>query len=375
MPIFCVKFLVRLFFYIKHGIIMVMKPKGPTMEMVARKAGVSITTVSHVINKTRQVNQETKDAVLCAIKELNYPVEKRAKSQNRAVCIGVILADAREDYYIDMIQALESVAADYEVSLIFCDSEANFEKEQQNITLLLGRNVQGLLLAPADADRMPKGLQKILIPVVLVDRQYESHTFLSVGINNFCSSYRGTKRMFEKGCKKIGFIGYSDPVNTIRQRILGYKSAIIDFDTDGPPPRVLFLKYNSGDAFPLIKRFIEEESFDGLVCATSSLCYELISVLDTLNKELQHRLQIISFDENRWFDYLKYPVLVISQPIGEISHAALESLLRMVDQKNSFRRIKQELLFETSIIDRFSEEQPLNSAEPGGLLEFAHKTV
>jgi LacI family transcriptional regulator len=332
-----------------------MKPKGPTMEMVARKAGVSITTVSHVINKTRQVNQETKDAVVQAIQELHYPWEKRAKSQNSAVCIGVILADAREDYYIDMIKSLESVAADYGVSLIFCDSEANFEKEQQNVALLLDRKVQGLLVAPADADRMPKRLQKIVIPVVLIDRQYESHTFLAVGINNFRSSYRGTQRMFEKGCKKIGFIGYSDPVNTIRQRILGYKTAIIELATDRSP-KVLFLKYNGGDAFPLIKRFIEEESFDGLVCATSSLCYELITVLDILDAEIQHKLQIISFDENRWLDYLKYPVLVISQPIGEISHAALENLLRMVDQKKTFPPVKRELLFETSIIDRIKQE-------------------
>jgi LacI family transcriptional regulator len=321
------------------------------MEAVALKAGVSITTVSHVVNKTRNVNQETKNAVLRAIEELNYRSIKKAKPNKETVCIGVILADAREDYYVAMIKAIESVVTDYGVSAIFCDSEADYEKEKRNISVLLDRKVNGLLLAPADADRMPGILKKLSIPVILIDRQYESHNFLSVGINNFHSTYLGIKCILEKGERKIGFIGYSDPVSTIRQRILGYKSAMLEFEK-AAVPKVLYLKYNGGDSFPLIKQFILEEGFDGLVCATSTLCYELIAVLDTLDAGIQKKLKIITFDDNRWFDYLKYPVSVISQPVAEIGNAALENLLQMIEQKNSLCTVKRELFFDTTFIDR-----------------------
>jgi LacI family transcriptional regulator len=270
------------------------------------------------------------------------------------VCVGVILADAREDYYIDMMKAIESVADDYGVSVIFCDSEADYEKEEKNIGALLERNVNGLLLAPADADRMPAVLETIPIPVVLIDRQYESHNYLAVGINNFRSSYQGTCRFFDRGCKKIGFIGYSDPVDTIRQRILGYKAALAEFDSSANP-KVLYLKYNGGDSFPLIRQFILEEGFDGVICATSSLCYELIEVLDTLDADIQNRLRIISFDDNRWFDYLKYPISVISQPVTEIGNAALENLLQLVEQTNVSRNVKRELHFDVTIIDRIKQ--------------------
>jgi LacI family transcriptional regulator len=215
---------------------------------------------------------------------------------------------------------------------------------------------------------MPRILQKISIPVILIDRQYESHNFLSVGINNFHSSYLGSKCILEKRAPKIGFIGYSDPVSTIRQRILGYKSAILEFDQTFIP-MVLYLKYNGGDSFPLIKQFILEEGLDGVVCATSTLCYELIEVLDTLSADIQKRLKIITFDDNRWFDYLKYPVSVISQPVAEIGNAALENLLQMIEQKNPPCTVKRELLFDTTIIDRASPP------EPGSLLRFAHKKV
>jgi LacI family transcriptional regulator len=334
-----------------------MKPKGLTMEAVALKAGVSITTVSHVINKTRHVSKETMDSVLWAIQELNYRSSKMSKpAEGKRIYIGVIIADAREDYYMSMIKAIESVAADYGISIIFCDSEVDPEKEEKNIAILLERNVNGLLLAPVEANHIPKLLRKVSVPMVLIDRQYESHNFLFVGINNFQSGYQGTKHLVDKGCKRIGFIGYSDSVYTIRQRILGYKAAILEGDL-AASSKVLSLNYNKEDSFPLIKQFILDEGFDGLVCATSTLCYELIEVLDTLSAEVQKKLKIITFDDNRWFDYLKYPISVISQPVAEIGNAALENLLQMIEQKNSVRNVKRELLFDTSIIDRTKQDR------------------
>jgi LacI family transcriptional regulator len=328
-----------------------MKTNSLTMDAVARKAGVSITTVSHVVNKTRHVSQETMAAVLQAIEELNYRSVKMTKPHKNSTCIGVLLADAREDYFTAMIKAVESVAADYGISVIFCDSEMDREKEEKNIAALAGRNINGLLLAPVEADHIPKSLKKTSVPIVLIDRQYESHDFLFVGINNFQSCYLGTKHLFEKGSRHIGFIGYSTSVYTIKQRVLGYKAFMVD--TIQPfIPKVLTLNYNKEDSFPLIKQFILDEGLDGLICATSALCYELITVLDTLGPETRKQLKIITFDDNRWFDYLKYPVSVISQPVAEIGNAALENLLQIIEQKNSGCSVRRELLFDTNIIDR-----------------------
>jgi LacI family transcriptional regulator len=120
-------------------------------------------------------------------------------------------------------------------------------------------------------------------------------------------------------------------------------------------PKVLYLKYNDGDSFPLIKQFILEGGCDGLVCATSTLCNEVIEVLDTLDPGIQKKIKIISYDDNRWLSYLKYPVSVISQPVAEIGNAAVENLLQMIEQPNYTRDIKRELLFDTTIIDRIAD--------------------
>jgi hypothetical protein len=114
----------------------------------------------------------------------------------------------------------------------------------------------------------------------------------------------------------------------------------------------LYLKYNGGDSFPLIEQFITGEQFDGLVCVTSTLCYELIEVFDALDESWRKNIKIISFDDNRWFDYIKYPISVISQPVAEIGNAALENVLQLIEPTGAVCEVKRKLLFEISIIER-----------------------
>ena len=72
-----------------------------------------------------------------------------------------------------------------------------------------------------------------------------------------------------------------------------------------------------------------------MICATSTIGYELVSVLNDLDTDVQRRMRVVSCDDNRWFDYLKFPISVISQPTAEIGSAAVENLLQLIEQKHS----------------------------------------
>jgi LacI family transcriptional regulator len=139
----------------------------------------------------------------------------------------------------------------------------------------------------------------------------------------------------------------------MKQRILGYKAALIETDPSRIP-QILYLNYNKEDSGPLIKQFVFEQHLDGLICANSSICYEVIEVIDTLNAETQKRIKIISYDDNRWLDYLKFQVSIIAQPIVEIGNAAVENLLQMVRNKKTDYGKKRELFFDITIIDRIT---------------------
>lgn len=329
-----------------------MKKRNVTMQDIASRTGVSITTVSHVINKTRHVNSETRELVLKALFDLGYDFARRTNGPNRTSgLIGVNIADVREDYYVALIRAIENAASDNGMSIVFCDSEMNSDKEASNIATMLERGVSGLILAPIHSQRVPEPLRSVELPIVLVDRQYDDHNWPFVGINNFESGALAVRYLESKGSNRIGFIGHSDHVYSVRKRVSGYKYALLDSDASYEPS-VLVISYDTEDSYALIREFITTGGFDGLICATSDVCYEAISAIDDIPLSVPNDIKILTYDDNKWLDYLKYPISVISQPTGEIGSYAVERIVHFLNNPTVDHKIKSEKLYDVSIIDR-----------------------
>ena len=330
-----------------------MNKKHVTMKDIAQKAGVSVTTVSHVISKTRNVAQETRELVLRTLDELDYQQSEGKQNQKKPglELIGVITADIQEDYYILLVKTIETIASENNISVLFCDSADDEEKEARNINMMLNRNVDGLIIAPVSFTPYPRPLKAADVPVVLVDRQYDRHNTSFVGINNADSAAKGVDYLAGKGCSRIGFIGYAETVYTMRQRVIGYKLGLMQYLPE-QPPFVLHLKYSKEDSFPLIRDFLSKYRPDGVFCGTSDLCYQLISAVEDMGLRVPEDLRILSYDDNKWMDYLKYPVSVITQPTVEIGCQAVERIIALVENRRIGRQTKTEILFDVQIIDR-----------------------
>ena len=322
------------------------------MKDIALRAGVSVTTVSHVISKTRNVAQETRELVLRTLEELDYQQSEGRQGQKQVLDrIGVITADIQEDYYILLVKTIETIASENNISVLFCDSADDEEKEARNISMMLNKNVDGLIIAPVGSGPYPRALKAADIPVVLVDRQYESHNTSFVGINNADSALKGTEYLVGKGCMRVGFIGYSESVYTMQQRVVGYKLGLMQHLPE-QAPHVLHLKYSKEDSFHLIKAFLAEHRPDGLLCGTSDLCYQVISVVEDMKLRIPEDLKILTYDDNKWLDFLKYFVSVITQPTVEIGCQAVERIIQLAENRRVGRRTKTEILFDVQITDR-----------------------
>jgi LacI family transcriptional regulator len=329
-----------------------MNKKPVTMKDIALKAGVSVTTVSHVISKTRNVAQETRELVLRTLEELDYQqTDSRLGEPAVLDRIGVITADIQEDYYILLVKTIETIASENNISVLFCDSADDVEKEQRNVSMMLSKNVDGLILAPVNFGPYPRELRAADVPVVLVDRQYDKHNTTFVGINNADSALQGTQYLVDKGCQSVGFIGYSESVYTMQQRVVGYKMALMQY-LPNQAPQVLHLKYSKEDSYHLIKAFLTEHRPEGLLCGTSDICYQVISVAEDLGLKIPEHLKILTYDDNKWLDYLKYPVSVITQPTVEIGYHAVERILQLAGNRRMGKRTKTEILLDVQIIDR-----------------------
>ncbi|NCD34744.1 MAG: LacI family transcriptional regulator [Spartobacteria bacterium] len=330
--------------------------KNVTMREVAAHAGVSIATVSHVMNKTRHVNQQTRELVLKSIDELGYAFPlPPPDTQTANGLIGLIIADIREDYYTEIVKAAESTAQENGFSIILCDSEDDKEKEHFYLRMLINKNVQGIVLAPIDQTAPPFLLEENDIPVVLIDRRYDKQTYDFIGIDNFAAGRDATLHLMLEGASRIGFIGYNDSVYTIHKRILGYREAL-KLSGAEHEPHVLRLKYHTDRTSGKIADMVREHHLDGLVCGTSHACYETVTALKECGIPISDDLRIVTFDENKWFEFLSFPLSVVRQPTTEIGTLAVEFVINKLRNPQLLKREPRSVLLNAEIVRRSSDD-------------------
>jgi LacI family transcriptional regulator len=180
-----------------------------TIKDIAKKAGVSIATVSHVINKTRYVSDELKRKVYHAMEESDYHPNVMAGSLRRrkTKTIGLIVPDNANPLYAELAKAIENILFSYDFSLMLCNSEHNLEKELKCIKVLRAKRVDGLIVIPAGskADHINKLVESGL-PIVTLDRPVSDLLADSVLIDHFQGVFDATKYLIGLGHERIAYI-------------------------------------------------------------------------------------------------------------------------------------------------------------------------
>ena len=169
-----------------------------TISDVARLAGVSTATVSHTINQTRYVSEETRDKVYAAIRELRYTPDASARSfrTGKKKTIGFVVPDISSKFFGTMIETAEDYLSAHGYHLIVSNSKESMEREENNIRLLTAGLVDGLLVASTmDSFQRFDALIPNGFPVVLVDRVFDTKKYSSVSVSNFQPSYRSVCRL------------------------------------------------------------------------------------------------------------------------------------------------------------------------------------
>ena len=204
--------------------------KNVTLREVAVKAGVSIATVSRVLNKSNYVNPDIEKKVNRVIRELGYFQNAVARSlkTNSTMIVGFVTADISNPYMITVAKAIEDVIREKGYNLLVSSTEGDVERELEHLHLLMGRNVDGIVLNGT-------GLNKDFIariskktPVILLHRRCDSSEFIGdfVDSDNICGMYRLTKQLISLGHRKIFIIKGSMNASSNKDRHLGFCKAM-----------------------------------------------------------------------------------------------------------------------------------------------------
>lgn len=302
-----------------------------TMADVAERAGVSTTTVSHVLNGTRPVAETTRQRVLNAIEETGYIHNTVARSlaTSSTLTIGVAISAISNPYFIDLVHALEAEIRAAGYILLLGDTQDDPVEELRIIRSLHSRRVDGLVLAPSgDPDRRAlRYLREQGLPTVLVDR-LASAEFDQVGVENCDSTSQLVSHLASIGHHRIAIVCGQDGLTTTTERLDGYRAGLRRAGLDVVPDLVAT---GSSDVEPA-RRAVRDlmslsEPPSAIVAANNSMTIGVMAGLADSGLQVPSDVALVGFDDFDWADLFHPRLTVVAQPIAEIGAAAAGLLL------------------------------------------------
>jgi len=299
------------------------------MKDVALAAGVSVTTVSHALNKTRNVESSTRDRILEAVKELCYEPNILARSLKGKGSrnLGIIIPDISESFFSEIVKAAERCAGEGGYNILLCDSEGRSDKEDLYISLLLKKGADGLIISPVDQNKEFLWRNHTDKPFVQIDRKVRKSGGNYIGIDNTAAAEIGTDLLVANGCHRIGFIGYGDGYSTMTERYKGYEQALRKANLT-PLSFRSSVKDVSREG---LSDWLEKARPDGLVCTNEILSSLACLAAAELDLQIPDDLKVVGFDDARWLTLLKSPLTVVRQPTEQIGEIAVQKLIDSIE--------------------------------------------
>ncbi|REK71413.1 LacI family DNA-binding transcriptional regulator [Paenibacillus paeoniae] len=313
---------------------------------VARIAGVSVATVSRVLNDKGYVGQRTREKVEKAIKETSYKPNEVARSlfKKQSNTIGLIVPDIMNPFFTELARAVEDMAIKLGYNVILCNSDGNGDKEQAYLDVLKQKYVNGIIVSSNTLTAQQ--VEELNIPVVSIDREI-SKGLPTIVVENKKGAMMATRYLQSKGCRNIGHIRGSYGVVNAEERYEGYKEVV----ANEPWFRESYVVNGNFDMQSSIEATAEllrlHPEIDGIFAANDIMAIGAIKVAHQLGKKVPEELAVIGFDGIKLSTVMTPELTTIVQPIyklGEISAEMLISLMEQQPIENTYCKLDVELI-------------------------------
>lgn len=322
-----------------------------TLKDVAEMAGVSVSTISYVLNGKKKVRPETQKRIDEAIEKLEYYPNLNASSlkTKRFMTVGVIASDLKNLFIVDVLCSIESELNKQGYCMIVCNSENSAEKEKRCLQSLMARNIDGLILIATGENSFAR-LKKTELPIICIDRDLDKK-YISIRTDHIFGGELATKHLISKGYRKILYIG-NKHYNFSNEREKGYIKAMQEAGLSDNMQSVYLTSLLMDDAYLIIRKMLDNKrEFDAVFAC---LDYYAIGVLKALNEKgisVPGQVGVIGYDDVLPAA-LSFPGLTtIAQPKDEIGIAAVNNLLKII---NNEKIEKKTIRFKPSLIIRES---------------------
>lgn len=327
---------------------------------VARKAGVSVGTVSNVLNSPDKVADKTVLKVQQAISALGF-VRNDAARQLRAGksrSIGLLVLDVRNPFFTDVARGAEEAAAEHQMSILLANSDENHDREKQLLSLFEEQRVAGVLVSPVSSDIAELSRARDRgTPIVLVDRQSKDKSLSSVAVDDVAGGFMAVSHLIETGRKRIMFAGGPMSIQQIADRLKGSKKACnsqVSVSLEILETKNLTVLEGRAVAEEILSRPVSKRP-DAVFAANDLLAIGIMQVLVVAKSvSIPGDIALVGYDDISFASSALISLTSVRQPSALIGAQAIELLIEETeDPRNPNRR---QVVFQPELVIRDSSQ-------------------
>lgn len=329
-----------------------------TIKDVAKMAGVSTTTVSHVINKTRFVAKETEEAVMQAIKSLKYSPSAVARSLkvNTTKSIGMIVTTSEAPYFAEIIHAVEEHCYRQSYSLFLCNTQNDPEKIKNHLDMLAKKRVDGLLVMCSEYTSHSLDILSNAadIPMVVMDWGPNVDTDI-IEDNSFTGGYIATKHLIDCGHKAIGLIAGELDKTTARTRYEGFVKAMNEANLPINKDWIMEGFFEPEDGYECMNKILTQNNLPTAVfCCNDVMALGAISAITEKGLRVPEDISIIGYDNIHASRFYAPPLTTIHQSKSRLGAQAVNLLFKRIADKDNNNHEKHRILLHPELVLRKS---------------------
>ena len=335
-----------------------MKRVRPTIYDVARLAGVSTATVSRALNGTGQIAPATRAAIDAAVEQLGYQANTVARSlvTKSTETIALLLPDITNPFYAALVSGIQQRALETGHTMLLCTTEGDPEREEQYLTLLRAKQVDGVLVdgLVLPPERIARFVREGL-PIVCLDRDVDSASVPLVQVDNRLGARMATEHLLSLGHTRIAHVQGAPELGISEVRVQGYREALAEAGIAFDPQLLAIGSFTEEGGYDAARSLLETPSFTAVFAANDLSAIGVINAIVESGRRVPGDVSIVGFDDLRLSRFTTPPLTTIHQPALEIAELATQLLLELA----SGRKVRQlRHLLEPALVVRASTAPP-----------------
>jgi LacI family transcriptional regulator len=336
-----------------------MKKEKATIHDIAEKLNITASTVSRALNDHPRISEATKIAVQKAAQKLNYQPNNIAAAlrNGRSNIIGIIVPFADRSFFSSIVRGIEEIANTARYNVMICQHYDKYEKEVAAVQALMNARVDGIIASfskeTLDFSHYTK-LKERGTPLILVDRGLDDLEVSQVVIDDFLGGYKATEHLIQQGCKRIAHFTNTRKISIYKDRLRGYREALIANGIQYDESLVLEGDLQLEDGRKSMQHLLQLPVMpDGIFSASALGAVGALQVLKENGISVPNQVAIIGFSNELYTSFIEPSISTIEQHSERIGNAAAEIFLQEILNRNT-KFIPQKIVLKPELLIRKS---------------------